>query len=56
MRSSRDDAAPLRHDGVHRGVPRVDGNVRNELQVEGEPNLALFKDYNPQRSAGVTSH
>lgn len=41
---------------VDHSLSRVEKGLAGILQVEGEPNLALFKDYNPQRSAGVTSH
>ncbi len=41
---------------VDHSLSRVERGLAGILQVEGEPNLALFKDYNPAKSAAVTSH
>ena len=41
---------------VDHSLSRVERGLAGVLQVEGAPNLALFKDYDPQRSASVTSH
>ncbi len=37
-------------------LSRLERGLSGILQVEGEPNLTLFKDYDPKKSATVSSH
>ena len=41
---------------VDHSLSRMERGLAATLKIEGEPNIALYKDFDPQRSAMVMGH